>query len=680
MIRQFLAAVAIGAVFTSCASFDEFVSVLSEIDSGSESQASTPAPDSEAQSQIDAQRSARFESNWEWVTPATGSYDLHSVVAANGEFLAVGDNGALLRSDDGVSWDLEQLSGGDLVGVAYAEGRYVIAGTDPEAPLHFSDNGAEWYVSEFEESVRDGSYRLPRGLTWTGSHFLALALETSDGISGQTVAYRSADGQHWERLSLPRVSGTFRFIDTVNGVTFFSFSNSVLRYSLDSGDSWEDAESADDRQISGISQIVFDEERDSFLAVRAHNWQPQSHIYESSDGMTWSHLLEYDGGRFVSIIPHGGSYLLSQAHESAPPFYRFDNGELTVYDSPPMRSDGVVPQLRHSIVSGGATLAVGMAGSIAAFGSDGEVLEVLGGNEFDGNTVRSVARDENGLFVAVGNDSAIYTSTDGRSWEAVELPLEGVAPEDTLWQVIGTGNGFAAWGSVAAFGEPIPLVITSEDGRSWGPSGANQAAYYVSVNRLAPGSGSSYVGIGGTAVSDGRNIIRRSTTLFNFSDAAGTVGSVPLIDDYTFRDAVYDDSRYLMVGDEGMVATSTDGLEWEVRSSGFEEFDLRRVVHFGGLYIAISSTFADEQVLLTSRDGVNWRDDDATPDYPWDGIIEFREIDGALYGISSDYLWRTTNGLLWRRERVPGGVQDLFRADDGSIMAVGENGMLLSRR
>src|SRR5690606_25500006 len=86
---------------------------------------------------------------------------------------------------------------------------------------------------------------------------------------------------------------------------------------------------------------------------------------------------------------------------------------------------------------------------------------------------------------------------------------------------------------------------------------------------------------------------RPSTDKFEFHIIVG--GSGPFV----ASDAA--GGMYVVVGNNGTILTSPDGVNWTVRSSGVSQ-TLNGVAHSGDLWVAVGSS----GTVLTSPDGINW--------------------------------------------------------------------------
>ena len=138
-----------------------------------------------------------LEGNWSTSGTAGGSA-LYGVTYGDGRFVAVGVQGNVRYSDDGITWTTSGTAGSTtLTGVTYSNDRFAAVGND--GAVRYSDDGITWSTS----GTAGGSALT--GVTYGNDRFVAV------GLSGN-VRY-SDDGITWSS------SGTAGSV-TLNGVTY----------------------------------------------------------------------------------------------------------------------------------------------------------------------------------------------------------------------------------------------------------------------------------------------------------------------------------------------------------------------------------------------------------------------------------------------------------------------------
>src|ERR1043165_9289752 len=119
-----------------------------------------------------------------WANPSPTGNNLSAVSYGNGRFVAVGWNGTILMSVDGIDW-VQQPSGiqDSLTGIVYGNGKFVAVGST----IWNSSDGVNW-VKRFSGDV--------------GSIFLSDVAFGNDlfvAVGGYGTVLTSADGENWVR-------------------------------------------------------------------------------------------------------------------------------------------------------------------------------------------------------------------------------------------------------------------------------------------------------------------------------------------------------------------------------------------------------------------------------------------------------------------------------------------------
>jgi len=114
--------------------------------------------------------------------PVYAQLDLSEVVWTGTYFVAVGQKGTILVSEDGAAWSMV-ASGADLRGLAHDGSRFIVAGDNGRIVI--SSGGADTW--EYRHTGDDSHY--PNDLVWDGSRYLAV---------GQTYSLLSDDLYTWQ--------------------------------------------------------------------------------------------------------------------------------------------------------------------------------------------------------------------------------------------------------------------------------------------------------------------------------------------------------------------------------------------------------------------------------------------------------------------------------------------------
>ena len=193
---------------------------------------------------------------YNWQNNGSFPNALHGVRYANGQFVAVGDNGSIFESADGTNWTNHSVAtSGSFSGVAFGNGLYAAAGSVaatssdgvswslcpsnppavitrivygeglfvatayvgtyyyPNGEILTSQNGVNWQV---QFSAPSGSFT---GLAYSGGTFLAVS--AAYGVQSGAM-FKSSDGTNWTRtaFNLPLVdNGSFALYYNLNNLS-----------------------------------------------------------------------------------------------------------------------------------------------------------------------------------------------------------------------------------------------------------------------------------------------------------------------------------------------------------------------------------------------------------------------------------------------------------------------------
>jgi hypothetical protein len=83
------------------------------------------------------------------------------------------------------------------------------------------------------------------------------------------------------------------------------------------------------------------------------------------------------------------------------------------------------------------------------------------------------------------------------------------------------------------------------------------------------------------------------------------------------RAVTFDGQRYLAVGEGSIAATSSNGVAWTASQIG-NPYALNAVAVGGGVVVAMSDSYS----IFTSSDGLQWRDrHQDSPAWPWAAVV-----------------------------------------------------------
>lgn len=123
-----------------------------------------------------------------------------------------------------------------------------------------------------------------------------------------------------------------------------------------------------------------------------------------------------------------------------------------------------------------------------------------------------------------------------------------------------------------------------------------------------------------------------------------------------FSKVIYADKQFIAVGEKGLSATSTDGLNWSLRNTGTDR-DLIGLEAGNGIYLALGSpnplillSQSPPSFALAGTDGKSWTVRELFLREPLRRAIF---VNGKFTAVQPDGLYTSANGLDWTASTVP---------------------------
>jgi len=267
-----------------------------------------------------------------------------------------------------------------------------------------------------------------------------------------------------------------------------------------------------------------------------------------------------------------------------------------------------------------------------------------------GSTIIQGVTYGDGLYVAVGNDGTMTTSTNGTSWTSRtsgfgSTSINSVTYGDALYVAVGNDG----------------TMTTSTNGTSW--TSRTSGFGSTSINSVTYGD-ALYVAVG----NDGT--MTTSTDGTTWTSRTSGFGSENI------RGVTYGDGLYVAGGYDGKLTTSPDGTTWTSRTSGFGGDNIFGVGYGNGLFIAVGDA------MTTSPDGITW----TARTYGTTQLYSVKYAGGvyvaAGYPGNSINLITSPDGITWTARTSGFGsnyINDLAYGD-GRWVAVGSSGNLTTSK
>ena len=260
-----------------------------------------------------------------------------------------------------------------------------------------------------------------------------------------------------------------------------------------------------------------------------------------------------------------------------------------------------------------------------------------------GDAMPDAAPAGTATFVCVGNFGYRQATTNGSDWQTIPPSSSGDPHTPDLLRDVHFANGVF----LAVGGDRNAMVMRSSDGQTWDEDLYQDGTQWK--GGVTYGNGR-WVAVGGV----GTNI---------YSDDNGntwTENSMRLPG--VGRDIVFAAGRFVAVGDNGMIASSPDGLTWtsHMQSHGLTHSS----IGYGhGLFVVLGNEWNGagfDTVCLTSTDGENY-----TPcGFSADRFGDVSFVNGTLIvSLDSDGYAYTDDGLTWTE--VGGEFPRSIRFGDG---------------
>jgi hypothetical protein len=594
---------------------------------------------------------ASLPTSWRLVQPQPTPNALNDAVSTNGVCVAVGAAGTILVSSNGTAWT-QAVSGtkADLHSVIYANGLYSAVGDG--GLLLTSTSAQDWIVS-----TNDTDW-MPSAITFGNGRFVV--------ADSWGSIYRSEDTGAWSEVW---TSNT----DEYSGATFgkglfvavgteFSNTNSRSRIlTSPDGQTWTSRRAALGEELY---DVVYGNGK--FVAVGgryAANGDLLNLVATSTDGTNWYIQASVSSAALLGVAFANSTYVAA------------GEGGLIITSSDAVTwrpsGAGTTESLNAVAAISNLFVAVGDAGVI--------VLSRTGQQWWDLNSAVDADFTDscyaNGLYVAVANDSfsssaKIFASTDGLGWTNV-YTLPG---SDSLWVELhsvcyGAGT-FMAVGSYYDSDNDVSysLILTSTDATNWTRVRLTQDEALYGVNYVR----GYFTAVGEyLRATDGYwySLILYDTSPFtSWSSKKNTAW-----EDILRAVASDESTRCVAVGEFGtlLTATSPSGT-WTLRDIGYAD-DFTDVTYRNGYFVLVGS----QGRILKSADGLSW-----TP------VASGTTADLTSVGYFRNRFWATGSGGLllgagttpdsWARETVPSfAMLNSVAGNTSSVLVLGDGGAVL---
>ncbi len=541
---------------------------------------------------------------------------LEAVAGGGGIYVAVGEDGFILRSTDGTTWT--NVSSGvenDLWDVAYGNGVFVALGGNR---VFVSSDGLAW--NEYHPTA--GFYS--SSITFGNGIFVAID-NASDSV------FTSPDGINWTEVALPSATN---ITDISYGGGLFvmvGYSGAVL--TSPDATTWT-------LETSGTAQTLRqatykDTGSGLYVVVGAYGT-----VLTSPDGHTWtvqssgiSQTLMTVGYGSNGFVTSGGNSSSDAGH-----VWTSSNGVAWTEQSSP-----AYEWFFDTLYADGKYFLVG--GKIITSTNATDWSIVHGGTGWD---IWSVAYG-NGVYAAGTLTGEIIVSSNGIRWTQPTAYPDVTIIVDMAY--CPTNQRF-----IGAIRDGT-LLYSDDNGDTWNTHAFSSP---VSLNGLSY-IHDHFIGVGsnGTVISSPDGIAWNTITTPSSKSLQG---------------AAYGNNTFVIVGSGGEVVTSqNDGTTWVVQTPVTTDI-LYDVAYGNGTFVATGGYSGD---VITSADGITWTSHDGI--LPAHAFYSITFYDDVFLAVGSrGNVYSSIDGSTWDPVSVPTD-HTLFcgTADGPGFTVVGMNGTII---
>lgn len=499
-----------------------------------------------------------------WDTQISGtSVKLYGVAFGNQRYAAVGENGTILTSTDGISWTA-RTSGitKTLYNITYAQNLFVAVGetgtilTSPDGVIWTARNsdvtielreiiyGNNQFVAAY---IAGTIVTSPDGIIWTKQSIPAIpsnGLAYGNGLYVNVSPFggilSSPDAVNYTVRSGSGLDGSFQAVNYASG-QFTAVGNlGQIRTSPD-GINWTS-------RTSNVSTALFGVAFGNNLYVAVGE---TGAITTSPDGVTWTRRaqgttkplldLAYGNGRFVTVGGQGANLV---------------------------STDGINWELSQTAPTTNEMTGIdyGLGAFLLVFNSSTNAYSSTDGFNWLANRnnpqARYKIRFRNNRFFALGTDAILTTSTDGYNWQRLTTPV----------------NFYPFTG--IAYGNGIYVTVGFSSVRSTDLTNWTYTYPLETPNDIAFGNGL-FVAVGNVRTSLDQNIVTIQTSPDGITWTRQSPNDTGIL-----QSVIYANNTFVAVGTNGLIYTSPNGTSWTRQISNTTQ-NLTSVRFGGNVYVAV---------------------------------------------------------------------------------------------
>jgi hypothetical protein len=449
--------------------------------------------------------------------------------------------------------------------------------------------------------------------------------------------------------------------------------------------------------------------KDDFYAVRPGSGGHNGVVMSSSDGQSWKHVGDVNGGKKDDLK----ITTMSGTNEGLAVLGTLGNGHSVGFTSPDGKNfkrlgdlgansgrtiRGVVP-VPGGMIAAGSTFGENESPYLAVAANGGRVMTTdfakVPGATHPEHAVTDV-RHSGGRYVAVGSangDAAAWTSADGATWRPAAA-AGGVFARSAAQRLSSVTPGPSGWLAVGRAGRGHPLVASSADGAKWTALDSDKAFSGADTGANAAASGPAGYAVVGS--SGGDAMAWTSKDLKSWTKGSGAGLAAPKKTSQVMNDVVAGSFGFVSVGSvdatdgsQPVAWISPDGVKWTKVEMDIPESadsaELTRVAVNGNRIVAGGVAFSgatSTAMTMTSVDGgKSWQP--TQPPGAASATAQVTDVTplGKGFALLSSQgapgdehvrLWTSDDGTSWKARQLKGSA--LLGAGQQAINAAVVNG------
>lgn len=591
---------------------------------------------------------------WRWSHPFPHGNNIADIAHRNGVYVHVTDRGGIYTSTNRFLWD-RQASPTRLAlrGVTFFGGRILVTGQ--EGVVLWSDNGVQFEAGTLDLSTTD----------WLEGVAASDTVAVAVGDNG--AIYRSTDGRSWSRVTNAGITTWLSSVTYGDGL-FVAVGESGFIATSPDGLVWTPRTSNSGKNLwratYGANEfLVVGSGGEARVSTNGIQWTGTGPVTDVTNSL-------YAAARTTGIRIAGGALsLLMQEQREA---WKSQLEALNTASPAPTWTYAAALWDGERFLVGGRTGV--LVESVREEGTNGTYTFWFREDESPRNGLWSIER-LGGTTLAVGDRTTVLSSTSGVDWYLESVPitnfpaLYGIGGSPDLALAVGEGGLM-----LRSMNEKVSVLVTNDievAGRTESLVTTSIVEYlgivWTNVNhRLTTNTlqgvawdGEQYVVVGGNG-----------TVLRSPDGVQWTLGRIQN-STRLFSSVARGNSLWVATGVAGSLFTSENAVDWTSRSQATTNW-IFRARPVAGQWVAVGQN----GLLLVSTDGIQWsaRDSGTTA---W--LTDVREVGGVVYvcGVEGTVL-RSSDLVSWESLELPTGKALYAMATQrGQLLVAGSEGVIL---